>query len=98
LGGFFSFEQVKEVYILQNMEVEFLKKYFTLDISLIHKILINTATYKELVSHPYIDSYLAKLIINHRDKKGKFSSMEEVQKSTHAYQELIEKLQYYIEF
>jgi len=98
LGGFYSFEQLKEVYILQNIEVDFLKKYFKLDISLIRKINVNNATYKELVTHPYIDSYLAKLLINYREKNGKFSSMEEIQKATNAYQELIEKLRYYIEF
>jgi DNA uptake protein ComE-like DNA-binding protein len=98
LGGFYSFEQVKEVFILQNIEVEFLKKYFTLNTSLIRKINVNTATYKELVLHPYIDSYLAKLIINHRDKKGNFTTVEEVQKATHAFQELMDKLQPYIEF
>jgi DNA uptake protein ComE-like DNA-binding protein len=98
LGGFFAFEQVKEIYILQNMDIEFLKKYFTLDVSLIKKININTATYKELVAHPYFDSYLSKRIINYREKNGKFTSMEEVQKATNAYQELIEKLKHYIEF
>jgi len=98
LGGFYSFEQVKEVYILQNIDIELLQKYFTLNVSLIRKIKINTATYKELVAHPYIDSYLAKLIINHREKKGNFTSMEEVQKVTNAYQELMDKLRYYIEF
>jgi DNA uptake protein ComE-like DNA-binding protein len=98
LGGYYAFEQVKEVFILQNMEVEFLKKYFTLDVSLIRKININTATYKELVAHPYIDAYLAKLMINHREKNGKFISMEEVQKATNAFQELMDKLKHYIEF
>jgi len=98
LGGFYAFEQVKEIFILQKIEPEFLKKYFTLDISLIQKININTATYKELVAHPYIDSYLAKMIINYREKKSKFTSLEEVQKATNAYQELMEKLQNYIEF
>jgi DNA uptake protein ComE-like DNA-binding protein len=98
LGGFYSFEQVKEVYILQNIDIELLQKYFTLNVSLIRRIKFNTATYKELVAHPYIDSYLAKLIINHREKKGNFTSIEEVQKATNAYQELIYKLQYYIEF
>ncbi|MDR2972042.1 MAG: helix-hairpin-helix domain-containing protein [Bacteroidales bacterium] len=98
LGGFYSFEQLKEVYILQNIDVELLKKYFTINRSLICSININSATYNELVFHPYIDSYLAKLIINYRDKNGKFSTIEEVQKATNAYQELIEKLKYYIEF
>jgi len=98
LGGFYAFEQVKEVFILQNIEIDLLKKYFTLDVSLIRRININTATYKEFVAHPYIDAYFAKLIINHREKNGKFTSMGEVQKATHAYQELIEKLQHYIEF
>jgi len=98
LGGFYAFEQLKEIYVLQNIEVDFLKKYFTLDVSLIRKININTATYKELVSHPYMDSYLAKMIINYREKNGKITSMEEVQKATNAYQELVEKLRQYIEF
>ena len=98
LGGFYALEQLKEVFILQNIEVDFLKKYFTLDVSLIRKINTNTATYKELVAHPYIDSYLAKIMINHREKKGKFTSMEEVQKATNAYEELVEKLKYYVEF
>jgi len=97
LGGFYAFEQVKEIFILQNIEVEFLKKYFTLDVSLIRKININTATYKELVTHPYLDSYLAKIIVNYREKNGKFTSMDELQKTTNAYQELMEKLIYYIE-
>jgi len=98
LGGFYAFEQIKEIYILQNIEVDFLKKYFTLDVSLLRKININTATYKELVAHPYLDSYLAKTIINYREKTGKFTSMEEVQKATNAYQELVEKLRHYVEF
>jgi len=98
LGGFYAFEQLREVYVLQNIDMELLNKYFTLDVSLIRKININTATYNELVAHPYIDAYLAKLMINHRDKKGKFTSIEEVQKATNAYQELIEKLRYYVEF
>jgi DNA uptake protein ComE-like DNA-binding protein len=86
------------VYVLQNIEVEFLKKYFTLDVSLIRKININTASYKELVAHPYFDSYLSKLIINYREKNGNITSMDEVQKATNAYQELIEKIKHYIEF
>jgi len=98
LGGFYAFEQLKEVYILQNIDIELLKKYFTLDVSFIRKININTASYKELVAHPYIDSYLTKLIINHRERKGNFTTMEEVQKATNAYSELIEQLRHYIEF
>jgi DNA uptake protein ComE-like DNA-binding protein len=98
LGGFYAFEQLMEIYVLQNIEVDLLKKYFTLNPSLIRKININSATYKELTTHPYIDSYLAKMILNYREKNGKFSSLEEVQKATNAYQELVEKLRYYIEF
>ncbi|MDR0205824.1 MAG: helix-hairpin-helix domain-containing protein [Bacteroidales bacterium] len=98
LGGYYSFEQVKEIYILQNIDIELLQKYFTLNVSLIRKLTINNASYKELVAHPYIDSYLAKLIINYREKKGNFTSIEEVQKATNAYQVLMDKLSYYIEF
>lgn len=98
LGGFYSLEQLQEVYVLQNIDLKFLDTYFYVNKSDVKKINVNTASYKEMVSHPYFDAYLAKTIINHRNKKGKISSLGEFQQITHAYPELMEKIQYYICF
>lgn len=98
LGGFTSFDQVREVYILQNIEDELLQKYFYIDFSSVKKINVNTADYKTLAAHPYLDGYLAKLIVNHRERKGKIRDIYQFQEITNAYAELIAKLKPYLEF
>ena len=75
LGGFHSFSQLKEIYVLQNVDLELCEKYFILSPTHIRKIHINTATYKELIAHPYMDAYLTKTILSYRDKNGKINNM-----------------------
>lgn len=98
LGGFHSFSQLQEVYVMQNIDTVKLKTYLYIDKQKIRKLNINTATYKELVSHPYIDAYLTKLILHHREKNGPIRDLDELQRITHAYPELIEKLRPYLVF
>ena len=98
LGGFNSISQLQEVYILQNIDTVKLKDYLYINKQKIKKLNINTATYQELVAHPYIDSYLTKLIIHHRERNGPIRDLDELQRITHAYPELIEKLKPYVVF
>lgn len=98
LGGFYSLEQLHEVYVLQNMDLAFLEKYFKVSPQNVHKINVNTATYGELVRHPYFDAYLAKTIIAHRSRQGNIHSLEELRQITHAYPELMDKLKHYVVF
>ena len=98
LGGFYSLSQLQEIYILQNINLEYVEKYFTADRRLIRKININQCDYKTLVSHPYFDSYLTKTILNYRQKNGHIHDMAQLRDITHIYAELEEKLQWYIEF
>lgn len=98
LGGFHSFSQLQEVYALQNVDTTKLKTYLYINCQKIKKLNINTATYQELVSHPYFDAYLTKLILKYREKNGPFRDFDELQRVTHAYPELIEKLRPYVTF
>ena len=98
LGGFNSISQLQEVYILQNIDTVKLKDYLYINKQKIKKLNINTATYQELVVHPYIDSYLTKLIIHHRERNGPIRDLDELQRITHAYPELIEKMRPYVAF
>jgi DNA uptake protein ComE-like DNA-binding protein len=98
LGGFYSFNQIKEIYIMQNIELSHLEKYFFINQAEIKKIKINTADYKVLSAHPYFDPYLSKSIINYRNRESKISNKEELQKATNAYPELMEKILPYISF
>lgn len=98
LGGFYDLEQLKEIYILQNVNMDYVKEYFYVDKSRIKKIKINSCEYKTIVSHPYFDNYLAKTILNHRKKSGDIKNMEQFRELTHIYAELEEKLRWYVDF
>lgn len=98
LGGFYSFSQIQEIYILQSVSMDLLEKYFYLNPNDVQKININTATYKEMIVHPYFDAYLSKTIVNYRTKHGNIHSFEELQRITHAYPELMDKLRHYVTF
>ncbi len=98
LGGFYSFEQVQEVYILQSIDTGFLAKYFFIRAGDTRKININTATYKEMIQHPYFDAYLTKTILAYREKHGAIQGFSELQEVTHAYPELMARLKHYVVF
>ncbi len=98
LGGFYALEQLQEIYILQNLNLEFAEEYFRIDASKIKKININQCDYKTLIAHPYFDSYLVKSILNHRKKNGPIKDMSQLREITHIYAELEEKLRWYVEF
>lgn len=98
LGGFYSFEQLQEVYVLQSIDTALLRKYFFIRAGDVRKININTASYKELIRHPYFDAYLTKTILAYREKNGSIKNLQELQQITHAYPELMERLKHYIEF
>ena len=97
LGGFHSFKQLSEVYVLQSITVEHIAKYFVITPHKIKKIRINYATYKELIAHPYFDAYLTKMIIHHREK-GAIHNLEEFVEITHVYPELLKKMEPYLSF
>lgn len=98
LGGFHSLAQLREIYILQNIDLTLCEKYFTVSAAAIRRIHVNRSSYKELVAHPYIDAYLAKTITNYVSKNGKINDIGEFQSITHAYTELIDKLKPYLSF
>lgn len=98
LGGFHSLAQLHEVYVLQDIPLDLLEKYFVVHPADVHKININKATYKEMVNHPYFDAYLTKTILNYRTKNGDITSFDELQRITHAYPELMDKLRWYVVF
>jgi DNA uptake protein ComE-like DNA-binding protein len=69
LGGFYKTDQLLEVYGLNDSILQLINPQLDIDSTKINSIDINSATYKDFVRHPYIDSYLTKAIINYRDFK-----------------------------
>jgi len=81
LGGFYSTEQLNEVYGLSPEVLANLKrKLFIQSGSELNKIDLNIENFQQIASHPYITFNQAKAIVAYRDRHGSFKSVEELKK------------------
>lgn len=75
LGGFYSLNQLKEVYGLSEQTIGLIGNQITLDAKKIRKIDLNFADLYELSKHPYLQKNLAKRIVEYRTKHGKIQDL-----------------------
>jgi DNA uptake protein ComE-like DNA-binding protein len=78
LGGFYRLEQLQEVYGMYEELYEKITPYLRVDSNRVTFIPVNTASLDKLKSHPYINFYQAKAIIEMRKKKGKLNTISEL--------------------
>jgi competence ComEA-like helix-hairpin-helix protein len=97
LGGFVTEDQLKEVYGLDSTVVKELRaKSFVVEGFKPRLLNINTATEKELSSHPYVKYKLAKAIVAYRMQHGAFSSVDELKKITIVEDKNIQQMSPYL--
>lgn len=78
LGGFYDVHQLKEAYGISEELYNNLENNFVIENKSIRRININTATFKELIRHPYINKELTIEILNLRDDIGGFLKIEDL--------------------
>jgi competence protein ComEA len=79
LGGFVSINQLKEVYGLDSVVVKNVSEKFVITENYLPiQVNINSATEKELGSHPYLSFKLAKAITAYRFQHGQFTSLDDL--------------------
>lgn len=94
LGGFYDVEQLREIkYVSPDM-----LKWFKLDNSPIHRINANKAGLDKLRSHPYMNFYQAKVIIEYRRKKGKIKSLSQLVLYEEFTEKDLQRLSHYLFF
>jgi competence ComEA-like helix-hairpin-helix protein len=92
LGGFYSVDQVKEVYGLQDSTFQKIKGYLHCDSSQIQQININTADAGTLKNHPYIKWNIGNAIVNYRLQHGDYQSVQDLLRVDIISQEIFLKL------
>lgn len=81
LGGFYSKEQIKEVYGINDSLYAYIESNLVLDEDvLLKKLNINTLSAYELSKHPYINWKIAEIIVSNRGRKKKYKDKEELLK------------------
>ncbi|MBN1986026.1 MAG: helix-hairpin-helix domain-containing protein [Prolixibacteraceae bacterium] len=78
LGGFYSGEQLLEVYNFPEETYNSVASHVTVDTSGINKIRINFAGYSDLIRHPYLNKKQVQSIINYRTRNGALKSVEDL--------------------
>lgn len=96
LGGFYSLNQLEEIYGIDSARFAKITPFLTLNTSKVEKININTADIKTLVKHPYLDLYMAKSIVVYRKKIIRYTSIAQIKQASLVYDELYEKLAPYL--
>ena len=78
LGGFYSIEQLNEVYGMKKRDINKIKASLIIDTTKIHKINLNKAKFKTILHHPYFDYKTTKKLFYLRDKLHGFNNLTQL--------------------
>ena len=95
LGGFYSLSQLSEIdYVTPEIT-----RWFRLGDSIsVERLKINELSIEKLRSHPYINFYQAKIIWEHRKKRGDIKSLSQLSLYEEFAEKDLERLSVYISF
>jgi DNA uptake protein ComE-like DNA-binding protein len=96
LGGFYSVEQLLEVYNLPEETFREIHPNISVDPNKIQPIRLNFAVYGELLRHPYIEKEEVEAILDYRNKQGPFRNFNELKESGIIDAEKVEELKPYL--
>ncbi len=82
LGGYYSVEQIHEVYGMTDEVYARINPYLKADSHKIKMLKINLAEYTDLRAHPYISPRQARLIVDRRSSRGPWENIEELMTDT----------------
>ena len=96
LGGFYSKNQLLEVYGFSEDLLRQIENSLIIEHSKIKKMNINVASINEMKKHPYLDYYQAKAIATYRDKVKPFDNIEEILLTNLIYEETFNRIKPYL--
>ena len=96
LGGYYSLDQIKEVYGIDSTCFKNIYEYIELDSINLNQLNINTLGAKELARHPYVSFYQAKAIVKYRELIGPFERLEQLEENYIFTRNELQKLAFYL--
>lgn len=96
LHGFSNINQLKEIKGIDSAKFAQISPYLFVNPYLIQKININTVSFDELKSHPYIGYNIALSLINYRKQHGEYTVLSDIKKSALVTEDVYEKISPYL--
>lgn len=78
LGGFINCRQLLEVWGVDSSLYNLIREQLIISLDSLHRLDINTVTFKELLKHPYFPYELTRSVILYRQKNKIFRSVDEL--------------------
>lgn len=94
LGGFYDVKQLLEVKYVDSTLLD----WFEVKSDVFRKINVNEVGIDKLRSHPYMDFYKAKAIMDFRRKRGRIQGMSQISMFKEFTEEDMDKLSHYFSF
>ena len=98
LGGYCKVDQLSEVYGMRPETLELVTPLLVLDSSGLHKLHINSLTFRELLRHPYLEYEHVKALFRYMDSKGALESAEQIRQNGLLPDSTIDRIAPYIDF
>jgi competence ComEA-like helix-hairpin-helix protein len=96
LGGFYSLEQLREVFGMDSTRFDQISEFIYLDSIELQKININSADFVTLVKHPYLERTHVNSILQMREIHGNYQAVEDLKRSHLIDAELFQKIEPYL--
>ena len=97
-GGFVSVDQLSEIWGMKPENLERIRPFCKVNLELVQKIKVNTATAERFKNHPYFNFYQAKALYELRRKKGKLKDINELKELSEFTSDAILRLKPYLNF
>lgn len=98
LGGFYSKEQLKEVYGIDSARYKDIESQVSVNPNIIKKISINTISFDQLRLFPYLSYKQVNAIIEYRKQHGNYTSITDIKNIVLLDDKILRKIEPYISF
>lgn len=98
LGGYVQIDQLNEVYGLEEETIEMITDLIIIDQSMIRKIKLDSATFTQLLRHPYLQYEDVKSLVSFREFKSGIDSIQELRANHLLSDSTLEKIGPYLHF
>lgn len=98
LGGFYSKEQLMEVFIIDSAKYSQIESQVSVDAALIKPILVNSASFDNLKRMPYLSYKQINAIIMYRKQHGNYHSVDDLRKIVLMDEATLNKIEPYLAF
>lgn len=92
LGGFLKLEQLSEIYRFPDSVFSMLREKLRIDAASVHKLGINSVTFEELKTHPYIGEKVARNILLYREGLKRFENIQQLRQVPLMNEEIYRKI------